>query len=426
MTRATDHPTQALVVGAGIGGLSAACTLRAAGLQVTVLEQAPELGEVGTGLQIGPNASRIILRLGLADAINPHVLVTQESIRRRWEDGSLLARTELGDSAIADFGAPYWHLHRADLHAVLHRAATDPDRPGSPATVHTDSRVTEVDDSDPARPAVITADGRRFDADVVIGADGIKSCVRDAVDAPTEILSSGDMAYRTLIRGDRVGADPRTAWLLDRPAANFWLGHDHHLVVYPIRDFTALNVVAVVPVTPEVDAAGRTEEPAESMRSAYTGWDETVGALLAKSEDTVIGWALNYQTPHTNWVKGSIALLGDACHAMLPYFSQGASQAIEDAAVLAEELGGTDRHAIPAALQRYQDRRAEHAGVVQKGALGNRDLFHLPDGPDQQARDERFKAKHAESDVTFDWIYRGTPLAGDPQPTADTLAKGRS
>ncbi|KWX66216.1 FAD-dependent monooxygenase [Mycobacterium sp. NAZ190054] len=425
MSAAASRPIRVLVVGAGIGGLSAACTLRDQGLDVTVLEQAPELGEVGTGLQIGPNASRIILRLGLAEQINPYVLVTQESVRRRWEDGSLLARTELGDSAIADFGAPYWHLHRADLHTVLHRAATDPDRPGRPAAVHTDSRVVEVDDSDPARPAVITADGRRYDADVLIGADGIKSVLRSAVDAPTEILRSGDMAYRTLIRGDRVAADPRTAWLLDRPAANFWLGHDHHIVVYPIRGFTAVNVVAIVPARPEVDAAGRTEEPAEALRDAYAGWDETVGALLAQSEDTVIGWALHYQDPHTNWVKGPVALLGDACHAMLPYFSQGASQAIEDAAVLAEELGAIDRDGIPAALLRYQDRRAEHAGVVQKGALGNRALFHLPDGPEQRARDARFKAKHAESDVTFDWIYRGTPLAGDLEPTPDHLVKGR-
>lgn len=409
-------PLHAVIVGAGIGGLSTACALRDQGLSVTVLEQAPELGEVGTGLQIGPNASRIILRLGMADLIAPHVLVTQESIRRRWQDGTVLARTELGDAAIADFGAPYWHLHRADLHSVLLEASVDPTRPGTPATVHTNSRVGHVDTTDPDRPAVVTTDGRRFDADVLIGADGIRSAVRRAVDAPEEILPSGDMAYRTLIRGDRVAADPLTSWLLDRSAANFWLGADHHLVVYPIRDFTAVNIVAVVPETPEVCAAGRTEEPAEAMRRAYAGWDATVGALLAQSEDTVIGWALHYQDPHSAWVKGAVALVGDACHAMVPYFSQGASQAIEDAAVLAEELGAAEPGTIPAALQRYRERRAEHAGIVQRGALNNRELFHMPDGPAQQERDTRFRAKHKESDVTFDWIYRGTPLAGDPTP----------
>jgi salicylate hydroxylase len=148
------------------------------------------------------------------------------------------------------------------------------------------------------------------------------------------------------------------------------------------------------------------------MTQQYRGWDERLTRLLSYSDERVMAWALNYQNPFERWNRNHVALLGDACHSMLPYFSQGASQAIEDGAVLAEQLAkaAAGTLTIGDALHGYTERRAEHAGVVQKGALGNRTLFHLPDGPQQRARDARFREHHQESDVSFDWIYAGTPL----------------
>ncbi|MGO1165993.1 MAG: FAD-dependent oxidoreductase [Janibacter sp.] len=407
--------SEIVVVGAGIGGLSAALALRARGHRVTVLEQAPRLGEIGAGLQIGPNASRILYRLGLGEWLDSAALVVEESVRRRWSTGEILTKTTLGSGAREKFGAPYLHLHRADLHQILLDGATRTDAPGEPVTVEIDSRVAAVDDVDTPRPAVRTDDGRLFRGDVVVGADGINSAVRGAVDAPSGIVQSGDMAYRTLIPADQVRQDPATRWIFDWPAANFWLGDQRHVVMYPVRDMSFVNVVAIAPVSDLVQAEDRALVPAEEMRRHYEGWDTRLTRLLSYSDEEVMAWALNYQEPFTPWSSGHVTLLGDACHSMLPYFSQGASQAIEDAAVLAEELGGTGRgeQSVPEALAQYTDRRAERAAVVQQGAVGNRQLFHLPDGPEQRARDARFREHHQESDVSFDWIYAGTPLEDD-------------
>lgn len=404
-----------IVVGAGIGGLTAAVALRARGLRVTVLEQAPRLGEIGAGLQIGPNASRVLYGLGLGQGLDTAALLVEESVRRRWSTGQILTKTTLGAGARDKFGAPYLHVHRADLHQILLEGATRTDGPGEPVTVEVDSRVADVDRTDPALPAVRTDDGRTFRASVVLGADGINSAVRAAVGAPSGIVESGDMAYRTLIPAEAVRKDPATRWIFDWPAANFWLGDQQHLVMYPVRDMSFVNVVAVVPVSDHVRAHDRALVPADEMRRHYEGWDERLTRLLSHSDDQVMAWALNYQDPFTPWSRGHVALLGDACHSMLPYFSQGASQSIEDAAVVAEELARAERGAqsVEEALNRYTERRAERAAVVQRGAVGNRALFHLPDGQDQQERDQRFREHHKESDVSFDWIYEGTPLDDD-------------
>lgn len=410
-----NSSTEIIVVGAGIGGLAAAAALRARGMRVTVLEQADRLGEIGAGLQIGPNASRVLYRLGLEDALTWCALHAQESVRRRWSSGEILTKTTLGASAAAQFGAPYLHLHRADLHRLLLEAATTPSGPGHPVEVEVASSVTGIDESDPDRPAVLTRDGRTFRGDVIIGADGINSRIRTASGGPTKIVESGDMAYRTLIPADRVRDDPAISWLFDWPAANFWLGDNRHVVVYPVRDMQFVNVVAVVPVSDEVRTRAKAEVPAHEMREHYRGWDTRLTALLDHSDERVMAWALNYQEPFTPWSNGHIALLGDACHSMLPYFSQGASQAIEDAAVIAEELAKAERgsQSVTAALSAYTSRRAERAAAVQRGAVGNRALFHLPDGPEQRRRDDRFREHHTESDITFDWIYSGTPLDDD-------------
>ncbi len=409
-----------VIIGAGIGGLTAALTLRSRGIEVTVLEQAQQLGEIGAGLQIGPNASRVLYRLGLAGDLDPIALVVEESVRRRWATGEVLAKTTLGASATAQFGSPYLHLHRADLHHVLHTAAIDPARPGPAVEVVVDSRVERIDGVDGATPVAVTASGARFAADVVVGADGINSQVRRIVGGPTDISYSGDMAYRTLIPGAAVRGDEATRWLFDWPWANFWLGENRHVVVYPVRNMKFVNVVAVVPISDQVRSNWRAEAPADEMRAHFSGWDERLTRLLSYSDPTVMAWALNHQEPFPDWNRGHVALLGDACHAMVPYFSQGASQAIEDGAVLAEQLAKADRGllTVAEALRGYSERRAEHAGIVQTGALHNRALFHLPDGPEQVRRDAGFREYHKESDVSFDWIYSGTPLEDESPMTS--------
>ncbi|MER5955681.1 FAD-dependent monooxygenase [Streptomyces longhuiensis] len=401
------------VVGGGLGGLTAALSLRQQGLRVTVLEQAPQLGEVGAGIQTAPNASRILLGLGLRRQLEAIRTEPLDQVRRRWQDGSIIGLTPLGRHVKDAFNAPYWHYHRADLHRVILDACTDPAGPGPAVTIRTDSRVTALDRSDPRRPVAVTQDGTRYAADALIGADGVRSQVRDLMGAEDTLVFSGDMAFRALIPGELLRADPATRFLFDRFQSTIWYGPGRHLVHYLIRGGEYLNVVGCVPCTDEVAEQWTTTASAGQLVEAYDGWDDRVSAMLAKAKDDVTCFALYHRRPDPVWVDGRVALLGDACHAMLPYQAQGASQAMEDAAVLAEELGAVTAGGIEDALQRYVHRRAKHAAMVQQASLRNRTFYRYPDGSEQRARDAALaQCFDGESDVSYDWLWSGTPLDG--------------
>ena len=401
------------IVGGGLGGLTAALSLRQRGLRVTVLEQAPELGEVGAGIQTAPNASRVLLGLGLRAQLEAIRTEPLDQVRRRWQDGSVIGLTSLGDFCKREYNAPYWHYHRADLHKVLLDACLDAGSGGPVVEVRTSSKVVEIDQSDPARPVAVTQAGEAHEADVLIGADGIKSSVRDLLGLADTLVFSGEMAYRALIPGDKIAADPATRWLVDRFQSTIWYGPDRHLVHYMIRGGEYLNVVAIVPCSPEVRDQWTVSATAQELVDAFPGWDDRVAAMLSKAEGDISAWAMYHRRRDPVWVDGRAALLGDACHAMLPYQAQGASQAMEDAAVLAEELGSVPVDGVRHALTRYVSRRAKHAGMVQDAAWRNMAFYHLPDGPEQRQRDERLKNFDGESDVSYKWLWSGTPL-NDP------------
>jgi salicylate hydroxylase len=405
---------EVVVVGGGLGGMTAALSLRQRGLRVTVLEQAPRFGEIGAGIQTAPNASRILLGLGLRKRLEAIRTEPQDQVRRRWKDGSIVGLTRLGDFCTRHYNAPYWHYHRADLHSVIVDACIDPAGPGPVVELRTASRVDRLDHGDPRRPAVVTEDGRRFEADVVLGADGIRSRVRDLMQLPDTLLFSGEMAFRALIPGDLIAADPATRFLMDRFQSTIWYGPDRHLVHYVIRGGEYLNVVGCVPCTDETAEKWTVPATAQDLVNAYQGWDDRVAAMLSKAKDEIAAFALYHRRRDPVWVDGRVALMGDACHAMLPYQAQGASQATEDAAVLAEELGRVNADGVEAALRRYVERRAKHAGMVQDASLQNKTFYHLPDGPEQEARDALLRRGFdGESDVSYDWLWSGTPLS-DP------------
>lgn len=404
------HTQSVTIAGGGLGGLTAALSLRSRGVRCTVLEQAAELGEVGAGIQTAPNASRILLALGLRSQLEAVRTEPTDQVRRRWKDGAIIATRPLGDAVWKEFGAPYWHFHRADLHRVLLDACTDENRPGPVVEVHTASEVVDVDRTDRSRPVAVTHDGRRFDGDVVIGADGLRSNVRRAIGLPEDLIFSGDMCYRAMIPADKIAADPATRFLLDQFHSTMWYGPDRHLVHYMIRGGEYLNVGAAVPSTMDLDQGWDAAASVDEMVEAFSDWDDRIPTILSKAEGTSSKWALFRQRRDPFWVDGHVALLGDACHAMLPYQAQGASQAIEDAAVLAEELAVVPRRDIPAALLRYVARRATHAGMVQDASWHNQTFYHLSDGPEQEKRDRGLRDFRGESDVSYEWLWRGTPL----------------
>ncbi|GAA2065742.1 FAD-dependent monooxygenase [Streptomyces albiaxialis] len=416
---APSQSFEATIVGGGLGGLTAALALRQRGVRVTVLEQAAQLGEVGAGIQTAPNASRLLLGMGLRKELEAIHTEPLDQVRRRWKDGSVVGLTSLGQHCKDTYNAPYWHYHRADLHRVLMDACTDPGGPGPVVTLHTSSRVTELDRTDPARPVAVTEGGERYAGDVLIGADGIRSKVRDLMGAEDTLEFSGEMCFRALISGDAIAADPATRWLVDRFQSTIWYGPDRHLVHYMIRGGEYLNIVAIVPCTDEVAEKWTVPSSSAELAAAYPGWDDRVPAMLSKAKDDDVSlFALYYRRRDPVWQDGRVALLGDACHAMLPYQAQGASQAMEDAAVLAEELGAVTADGVEQGLRRYVDRRAKHAGMVQDASLRNKDFYHYPDGPEQRERDRKLaRGFSGESDVSYDWLWSGTPLR-DPDMTA--------
>lgn len=408
---ALSQSMEVAVVGGGLGGLTAALAMRQQGIRVTVIERAKQLGEIGAGIQTAPNASRILMGLGLLRELEQIKTEPLDQVRRRWKDGRVIALTELGGFCKENYNAPYWHYHRADLHRVIMNACIDPAGHGPVVKLETGAEVTAVDQSTPTRPVVIVADGRRIDADVVVGADGIRSAVRDSIDAEDTLVFSGEMAYRVLVPGDLLREDPATRWLLDRFQSTIWYGPDRHLVHYMIRGGDILNVVAIVQADEEIGEKGMRPASTDELLREYAEWDDRVAAMLSKASAGTTAWAMYHRKRDPQWIDGHVALLGDACHAMLPYQAQGASQAMEDAAVLAEELGAVTRDGIEEALMKYVSRRSKHAGMVQDASLQNKEFYHLPDGPEQEERDRKLATFEGESDVSYDWLWRGSPLS---------------
>ena len=378
------------VIGAGIGGLSAALSLLAAGFDVHVYEQASTLGEVGAGVQVSPNAARVLHNLGLGEALAATGVRPAELWQRRWDDGRTLLRTPLGEPLEARFGFPHYQMHRADLLGTL-AAAIPAER------IHLGHRLVAVDeDGDRVRPRF--AGGARPELDVLVGADGIHSTVRGLLSGPEQPNFTGCVAYRGLIPAERL------AHLSIEVTAQIWMGPGGHFVHYYVSSGRLLNFVAVV----ERDAWGRESwtdrGDVEEARAAFDGWHPQVRGILAAVDETFV-WALFDRPPLDRWSRGRVTLLGDACHPMLPFMAQGAAQAIEDGATLAACLaeGGDPAEA----LRRYERLRLPRASRVQALSAGNKIRFHLPDGPEQRARDEAM----AEGGTDFsyravEWLYR--------------------
>ncbi|CAL5870460.1 uncharacterized protein PFLUO_LOCUS4697 [Penicillium psychrofluorescens] len=369
---------------AGIGGMAAALTLGLRGHRVIVLEAAPKLMEVGAGIQVSPNMLRLFDRWGVSELIHAHDVALEHIRVRRWQDGSLLCTVPMNKT----FGQQVV-VHRADLHNALIAKALELDN----VTLREDSFVTDVRFS----PASVTlASGTVIRGDVIIGADGIKSTVREHLlqDPSIKAIATGDAAYRIILPRSIMEKDPELKTLIDEPQATRWVGPGRHIVAYPVRKHELYNVVLLHPDRQEAEESWTTKGSKQAMVDNYEGWDSNVRKLIdLVHDDEVLEWKLCLHRPLRTWIRGPVALLGDACHPMLPYVAQGAAQAVEDAAALGVVLSSIKSHEdIPLALQVYEKSRKQRAETVQQSGSENRVTLHLPDGPEQQARDEQFRA----------------------------------
>jgi salicylate hydroxylase len=338
-----------LIVGGGIGGLFAANALIAQGLEVSVYEQAPAIGEIGAGVFLTPNSVRHLQRIGLEPAVEKWGARVGQNSRYFRHDGAPIAPVQVTDSSgwNATFG-----MHRADLVDML--AAALP-----AGVVHTGHRCTGLT-QDGHKARVSFANGASAEADVVIAADGIHSELRPFVFPSSQPTSSGSVAYRGLVPHERVADWPIDRWQM-------WLGTGRHFLAFPVRAGKLINYVGFVPTDEVMKESWSAPGDPEVLRREFAGWDPRIDQLLSNVEIT-FRWALYDREPLPVWTRGRLSLLGDAAHPMLPHLGQGANQSIEDGIALATILASADQATAPRALLIYEQLRRERVAQVQRGA----------------------------------------------------------
>jgi len=372
------------IVGAGVGGLTAAIALARKGVAVEVLEQAPELAAVGASLQLGPNAVRLLDELGLVPALREVGVLTPAVELRRWDDDTVLLRTELGPAMEAHFGAPQLDFYRPDLQAVLAARVS---------VLRLGARVSRID-QDTDGVDVVLEYGTRRRAGAAIAADGLNSPLRAQLTGVDDPVFSGTVVYRGVVPASEI-AD------LDVPWTNvYWLGPARHGVSYWLSARRLLAATVAVQDAAWSQESWTLEVPVAEALENVEGWSPDLRERLRRCR-TVLRGAVYVRPPIDRWAFGRVALLGDSAHAMAPFQAQGAAQAIEDAFVLAECVAH-ERDDPAAALARYERVRTSRAGTLQASSQSAADTFYLPDGPDQQARDAAYARLHE----TRPWGHR--------------------
>ncbi|MGF1683262.1 FAD-dependent monooxygenase [Photobacterium minamisatsumaniensis] len=346
------------IVGAGLGGAAAAALLQQAGYKVDVYEQAQSFNRLGAGIHIGPNVMKIFRRLGMEDKLNLMSSHPDFWFSRDGRTGEYMSRIPLGEFAKKEYGASYITVHRGDLHAMQIDAIQD-------GTMHFGKGLEAIDDG--GDDVLLTfSDGTTARADIVIGADGINSKIREVLLGPEQPTYSGWVAHRALITGEQLAKHNMTF----EPCVKWWSEDRHMMVYYTTGKRDEYYYVTGVP-QPELDFEGSfVQSSQEEMYEAFEGYHPTVQALIDSTE-SVTRWALKNRNPLPLWSRGRLVMLGDACHPMKPHMAQGACMAIEDAAMLLrcfDEVGLED---YETAFDLYESNRKERASRVQRVSNAN-------------------------------------------------------
>jgi salicylate hydroxylase len=356
-----------VIAGAGIGGLCAALALAKHGFDVAIYEQSSHLGEVGAGLQLSPNAIHVLQALGIADKVKAKAFRPKSAVMRNYQTGKTYFTVPLADTATQKYGADYLHIHRADLHRTLLDACQSME-----VSFHLGQAVEsyqhDFQNLTSQNLTIYLANGESLKAGVLIGADGIKSKVQACMLGQTSAEFTGQVAWRGVVEVKKLPYE------LIKPNANLWVGPGKHFVSYYLRGGDLVNFVAVQERTDWQKESWNEPGDINELRQTFDGWHPEVTKLLAATESCFL-WALFDRQPLNQWTDSNVALLGDACHPMLPFLAQGAAMAIEDSYALAHCLASdTDTHT---ALQTYQNIRLPRSRDIQLNARKNAALYHM-------------------------------------------------
>jgi salicylate hydroxylase len=384
-----------LIAGAGIGGLTAASCLMKAGYDVEIYEQAPELTEIGAGIQLSANAMHVLNFLGLGDTIAELSVRPGAYVFRLHDTGEVIGQFPLAEEHERLNGAPYNQLHRADLYDVLLAGA----RNYKKEVVRLNHRVVGFEETG-GSVKLNFADGSIAEGDLLIGADGVKSAVRAQIAGPDHAVYTGDAAWRLTIPTEHLPKENFMGQVM-----SVWMGPGKHVVCYYLRAGALLNFVGLVETEEISEESWTAKFPWERLKADFTGWHENIQTIIDKADkNSCFRWSLYYRPPIATWSTRRATLLGDAVHATLPYLAQGACMAIEDAAVLTRALQTTND--VAEALKLYERNRIDRTSRIVKGSDANRTLFHMRD---QEKLRQAFAARDEGADRNG-WLYSYNPL----------------
>lgn len=383
-----------LIAGAGIGGLTAAACLLQRGFRVRIYEQAPALGEVGAGVQTSANAVKVLDSLGLRDALDRVAVRPRAFEFRRFDTAELMHRIPLGEQHEQAHGAPYYHLHRADLHELLSAKVLEL----APGCITLDAKAESFSE-DADGITLNLSGGRQVRGDLLVGADGIKSAIRSQILGETPVSYTGDVAWRAVIPVERLPAG------IMEPVSTVWCGPKKHAVMYYLRGCKLMNFVGLVEHGQPETESWTQRRPWEELKADYTGWHPDIQTVIdAVDRDSCFRYALNNRPPVGHWSTGKATLLGDAAHPSLPYMASGAAMAIEDGAVLARCLEAET--SVPQALQRYERSRLERTARIVNESTASRSLYRIEDENEMR---QAFQKKNLTQDRS-QWLYSYDPL----------------
>lgn len=384
-----------LIAGGGIGGLSAAAALLQRGIDVEVYEQAPELKEVGAGIQISPNGNKVLDALGVFQRLKELSCDPARKEFRLWNTGKPWPMLSLGKTVIEKYGYPYLTVYRPDLHQSL----ADRVRALKPDAIQLGCGVAGCE-QDGQTATLVLRDGRRVTGDALIGADGVRSVVRNTLWGPCDPGFSGMVAWRGLIPMEELPEHMQVS------VGSTWIGPGGHAVSYPLHRSKIMNFVATIEGKTWDVAEGSVIGTTEECLADFAGWHEDVQTLIRRSP-RLIKWALMQRDPIPQWTQGRVSLLGDAAHATLPFLAQGAVHSIEDGMVLSRCLEAASVAEVPAALARYEAARITRTSRMVRGATANTDRFHSRELATEASAELYLQREWSAEPIfeRYDWLY---------------------